>query len=59
MSDPTPKPRRYAAPSRACMTRLDRDAWAAVERAMAELNLSQSGAIHHLVRLGAGLPPLL
>jgi len=41
------------------MTRLDRDAWAAVERAMAELNLSQSGAIHHLVRLGAGLPSLL
>lgn len=64
MSEPDPKPRPYGKPvpgqpSRHCMVVLRSDSWHAVERAMAELNLSQSGAIHHLVRLGAGLPPLL
>lgn len=35
------------------------DAYDAVRRVMREHNLSKSGAVHHLVRLGAGLDPLL
>ena len=35
------------------------DAYEAVQVAMAAHGLSKSGAIHHLVRLGAGLKPLI
>lgn len=45
-------------PSHHVMTVLRPDAWAAVQRVMAQHGLSRSGAIHHLVRLAAGLPPL-
>lgn len=34
------------------------DAMQAVLDVMRQHNLTRSGAIHHLVRLGAGLPPL-
>jgi len=34
------------------------DVWAAVQQLRAQHNLSISGAAHHLMRLGAGLPPL-
>lgn len=40
------------------MTCLAPDAAAAVAVLMVNHNLSRSGAIHHLVRLGAGLAPL-
>jgi len=40
-------------------TSLADDAAAAVRRVMADHRLSASGAVHHLVRLGAGLPSLL
>jgi hypothetical protein len=40
------------------MTTLRPDAHAAVQRVMDELSISASGAVHHLVRLGAGLDPL-
>ena len=35
------------------------DSTAAVRQLMREHNLSASGAVHHLVRLGAGLDPLI
>ena len=35
------------------------DALEAVQAVMATHGLSKSGAIHHLVRLGAGLKPLI
>jgi hypothetical protein len=35
------------------------DSERAVRDVMATYNISASGAVHHLVRLGAGLPPLL
>jgi hypothetical protein len=41
------------------MVVLRADALDAVRRVMREHNLSKSGAVHHLVRLGAGLDPLL
>jgi len=41
------------------MTTLRPDAYQAVVAVMAQHNLSASGAVHHLVRLGAGLDPLL
>ena len=41
------------------MTVLRPDAWEAVRKLMQSQNLSASGAVHHLVRLGAGLPSLL
>jgi hypothetical protein len=34
------------------------DVWAAVQQLRERHNLSISGAAHHLMRLGAGLPPL-
>jgi hypothetical protein len=34
------------------------DVWAVVQRLREDHNLSTSGAAHHLMRLGAGLPPL-
>jgi hypothetical protein len=40
------------------MTVLHPDALQAVTAVMTKHQLSRSGAIHHLVRLGAGLPPL-
>ena len=39
-------------------TVLRADAMQAVIAVMQTHNLTRSGAIHHLVRLGAGLPPL-
>ena len=64
MADQTPKPRGYGRaprrpPGRYVMTTLRPDAYQAVVDAMAAHNLSASGAVHHLVRLGAGLPPLI
>ncbi|MEI6032435.1 MAG: hypothetical protein WCQ20_14925 [Synechococcaceae cyanobacterium ELA739] len=41
------------------MTVLQLDAHQAVMNVMATYNLSASGAVHHLVRLGAGLDPLI
>ena len=63
MTDP-PKPRPYGRrithrPSHHLMVCLRADALDAVRQVMREHNLSKSGAVHHLVRLGAGLPPLL
>ena len=34
------------------------DAWLAVTRTMDDLEISASGAVHHLVRLASGLEPL-
>jgi hypothetical protein len=64
MSQPKPKPRPYGRrsierPSHHLMVVLRADALDAVRRVMREHNLSKSGAVHHLVRLGAGLDPLL
>ena len=61
--EPSPKPygrvprRRQA--GRYVMTVLRMDADDAVRAVMKQHNLSASGAVHHLVRLGAGLPPLI
>jgi hypothetical protein len=41
------------------MTTLRDDAYQVVVELMAQHNLSASGAVHHLVRLGAGLDPLI
>ena len=41
------------------MVCLHQDALEAVIAAMAAHGLTKSGAIHHLVRLGAGLKPLI
>jgi hypothetical protein len=63
-SKPEPRPKPYGrAPRRQAgryvMTVLRMDADEAVRAVMKQHNLSASGAVHHLVRLGAGLPPLL
>ena len=57
------KPQPYGRPKRQkpsthVMTVLHPDALAAVTAVMTKHQLSRSGAIHHLVRIGAGLPPL-
>jgi hypothetical protein len=57
------RPRAYGrykgtAQNRSVMTSLKPDAWQAVEELMTREHLSASGAVHHLVRLAAGLPPL-
>ena len=57
-----PPPQRYghkrrANPLRAMVT-LHPDSLRAVEQVMAEHRLTRSGAIHHMVRTAAGLPPL-
>jgi hypothetical protein len=70
MADQTPKPERTrprpygtgrgrGQGGHYVMTSLWTDAHMAVQAVMAEHNLSASGAVHHLVRLGAGLPTLL
>lgn len=41
------------------MTCLRPDAWLAVTRVMDQYEISASGAVHHLVRIAAGLEPLL
>ena len=46
-------------PSTHLMVCLHQDALEAVIAAMAAPGLTKSGAIHHLVRLGAGLKPLI
>lgn len=46
-------------PSTHLMVCLHQDALEAVISAMAAHGLTKSGAIHHLVRLGAGLKPLI
>jgi len=51
------RPRRP--PGHYVMTVLQLDAHQAVMNVMATYNLSASGAVHHLVRLGAGLDPLI
>lgn len=62
---PEPRPRPYGRAQRqrqagrCVMTFLRMDADEAVRAVMRQHNLSASGAVHHLVRLGAGLPPLL
>jgi hypothetical protein len=64
-SKPEPRPKPYGrAPRRRqagryVMTVLRMDADEAVRAVMKQHNISASGAVHHLVRLGAGLPPLL
>ena len=40
------------------MTTLHPDAYQAVRETMRRLGISKSGAVHHLVRLAAGLKPL-
>ena len=40
------------------MVTLAPDAAAAVRQMVKHHGISRSGAVHHLVRLGAGLPPL-
>lgn len=62
MSDTKPRPYGRAEkqrPNHHVMTVLRPDALDAVQRVMKTHKLSRSGAIHHLVRLGAGLSPLL
>lgn len=62
---PEPRPKPYGrAPRRRqagryVMTVLRMDADEAVRAVMKQHNLSASGAVHHLVRLGAGLDPLI
>lgn len=34
------------------------DVWAVIEQLRRDHNLTISGAAHHLMRIGAGLPPL-
>lgn len=64
-SKPEPRPKPYGrAPRRRqagryVMTVLRMDADEAVRAVMKQHNLSASGAVHHLVRLGAGLDPLI
>ena len=69
-SPQTPKPERRPGPKpygrgsgrpagRYVMTMLRMDADEAVRRVMREHNLSASGAVHYLVRIGAGLDPLI
>jgi len=60
-TSPTPygRPRRQQRPSSYVMTALRDDAMEAVSAVMLAHGLSRSGAVHHLVRLGAGLPPLI
>jgi hypothetical protein len=67
MADQTSEPERFRPYGRAprrpdnwkVQTVLPGDASAAVRQVMATHNLSASGAVHHLVRLGAGLDPLI
>jgi len=55
-----PYGRRPAVPSGwKVQTKLRDDSEQAVRQAMKQHNLSASGAVHHLVRLGAGLDPLI
>jgi len=61
-SEPRP-PRPYGRPQRSggslvVMVSLRSDAAAAVLALVKRHGLSRSGAVHHLVRLGAGLDPL-
>ena len=64
-SKPEPRPKPYGRAlrrrqaGRYVMTVLRMDADEAVRLVMREHNLSASGAVHHLVRLGAGLDPLI
>jgi hypothetical protein len=61
MKDP-PKRRPYrrsTQPSIEASVSLAPDSVAAVVAIQVEYNLSRSGAIHHLLRLGANLPPLI
>ena len=57
-----PKPYgRRRARAEQCLTvmvSLAPDAAAAVRQLITRHGISRSGAVHHLVRLGAGLPPL-
>jgi hypothetical protein len=67
MADQTAEPERFRPYGRAprrpdnwkVQTVLPDDAGAAVRQVMRQYNLSASGAVHHLVRLGAGLDPLI
>ena len=52
------RPQARRPDSIAVMTSLRPDAARAVMRLVRFHGLSRSGAVHHLVRLGAGLPPL-
>lgn len=58
---PVPYGRRRTEPAQPGMTvvvALAADAAAAVQQLIDDHGLSRSGAVHHLVRLGAGLAPL-
>jgi hypothetical protein len=67
MADQTSKPERFRPYGRAprrpdnwkVQTVLPDDSEQAVRQVMRQHNLSASGAVHHLVRLGAGLDPLI
>ena len=65
MTNPEANPRAYGRPVAKAfrpthvMTVLRDDSLAAVQVVMRQHRLSRSGAIHHLVRLGAGLDPLI
>lgn len=51
-----PQPRSER--SETVVTTLHQDAYLAVRETMRRLGISKSGAVHHLVRLAAGLKPL-
>jgi hypothetical protein len=52
------RPQPRAQRSEVIMTTLHPDAYEAVTETMRRLGISKSGAVHHLVRLAAGLKPL-
>ena len=52
------RPQRRTEASEVIMTTLHPDAYQAVRETMRRLGISKSGAVHHLVRLAAGLKPL-
>ena len=51
-----PQPRSES--SEIVVTTLHPDAYAAVREVMRRLGTSKSGAVHHMVRIAAGLKPL-
>jgi len=52
------RPQPRSTRSEYVMTALHPDAYEAVTETMRRLGISKSGAVHHLVRLAAGLKPL-
>ena len=52
------RPQARTEASQIIVTTLHPDAYEAVREVMRRLGISKSGAVHHLVRLAAGLKPL-